>query len=120
MEKTLRASFTDFLGDLFIKDELDENIRNTARFIIDDCNPTTLKVCNTKADNLIFVENHGSQFRVYKDREVAVKDGYVTDTELGYIKVPLHKYLYMLKKANIKEKILLNYTRFSTNSLYII
>lgn len=120
MEKMLRRSFTDFLGELFIKDKLDEELRNTARYILEDSNPVSIKFSSAKSGNLLFAENYSNQIRIYKDREVSVKDGYVTDAELGYIKVPLHKYLDMLKRINHSEKIILNSIKFTTNSVYII
>lgn len=120
MEKSLRTSLTSFMENLFIKDKLDEEMRNTASFILEDSKPQTISFRSGKSNNLLFIDKITGEHKVFRDREITVEGSYVTDRELGYIKVPLYSYLRMVKKSNGMDTIIATSQRFLNAHYYMI
>lgn len=120
MEKSLKTSFTSFMENLFIKDKLDEDMRNLANYIVEDAKPKAISFRSGKSGNLLFVDKRTGEYKVFSQREVTVEGGYVTDRELGYIRVPLYSYLRMVKKSNGLDTIVATAQRFLQASFYMI
>lgn len=120
MEKSLKTSFTSFMENLFIKDKLDEDMRNLANYIVEDAKPKSISFRSGKSGNLLFVDKRTGEYKVFNQREVTVEGGYVTDRELGYIRVPLYSYLRMVKKSNGLDTIVATAQRFLQASFYMI